>query len=61
MTVASASGYSEVSSLSGIEGVVIPFDEEFIMEYQRTGASAYTVRLKDYAGRDIATGSNSSA
>jgi len=61
MSAAGSSGYAEVSSLSAIDNVTIPFDEEFIMEFQRTGASAYTVRLKDYEGRDIASGSNSSA
>jgi len=67
LTVANSSGFSEEnigtgstnSYISRIDGVMIPFDEEFILETERTNATAYTVRLKDYAGNLIATGSYS--
>jgi len=67
LTVANSSGFSEENIgtggtntyISRIDDVVIPFDEEFILEMERTSATAYTVRLKDYAENLIATASYS--
>lgn len=63
-----SSGYGErsytIEDVSGnqyasqINGVDIPFDEEFILEFNRTSASAFTVSMKDYAGNVITTGTN---
>ena len=70
MTAANTSGFEDYnigqaqggsnSYICRIDGVAIPFDEEFILETQRTSATAYTVRMKTYAGgSDIATGTYS--
>jgi len=70
LTAAPGSGYAETPPVdpstststtapSLIDGVVIPFDEEFILEYERTGATTYTVRMKDYNGNTIASASRS--
>jgi uncharacterized protein YjdB len=67
LTAATNSGYGESPggtngvAPSLIDSVPIPFDEEFIYEYERTGATAYAVRLKDYAGNLLASATQSSS
>jgi len=43
---------------SQINGVDIPFNEEFILEVNRTAAAAFTISMKDYAGNTVTTGTN---
>jgi hypothetical protein len=65
----SGSGYAESPPSSGtstvapslIDGAAIPFDEEFILEYERTNDTNYTGRLRDYAGNIIASANNTGA
>jgi len=71
LTVQNNSGYGERTYqnpgsssnqyASQIDSTDIPFDEEFILEYERTGAAAYTVRLKSYSGVLIASLSSTGA
>jgi len=71
LTVQNNSGYGERTYqnpgsdsnqyASQIDSTDIPVDEEFILEYERTAAANYTVRMKSYSGVLIASLSSTGA
>ena len=64
LTVQNTSGYAEVGGSAGLDGVAIPFDEEFILEVIKisSGNRHYRAFLKDNAtGTVIAQGDNNTA